>query len=140
MPRPPANLDRWERLARSISEEHGVYVVVTQLVGFEGGKGFAGGSVLAEPAESSSAEGPIFEPAIITATLDFDEITRARADQPLLSDLEAGCLTSWRAGSAAAEASACRSGMGPPRRRPQRRRPRIRRPIHRGDGGRSPGH
>jgi NAD+ synthetase len=35
------------------------------------------------------AEGPIFQPAIITATLDFDEITRARADQPLLSDLEA---------------------------------------------------
>jgi NAD+ synthetase len=85
----PANLDRWERLARSISEEHGVYVVVTQLVGFEGGKGFAGGSLLSGPRGELLAEGPIFQPAIITATLDFDEITRARADQPLLSDLEA---------------------------------------------------
>jgi NAD+ synthase (glutamine-hydrolysing) len=98
----PANLDRWERLARSIAEEHGVYVVVTQLVGFEGGKGFAGGSVLSGPRGELLAEGPIFEPAIITATLDFDEITRARADQPLLSDLEARLphlLESWQRGS-----------------------------------------
>jgi NAD+ synthase (glutamine-hydrolysing) len=97
----PANLDRWERLARSISEEHGVYVVVTQLVGFEGGKGFAGGSVLSGPRGELLAEGPIFEPAIITATLDFDEITRARADQPLLSDLEARLphlLENWQRG------------------------------------------
>ncbi|MEP7326120.1 MAG: NAD+ synthase [Gemmatimonadota bacterium] len=96
--RRPANLDRWERLARSTAEEHGVYVVVAQLVGFEGGKAFAGGSVLAGPRGDLMAEGPLFEPAVIAATLDFDEITRARADQPLLSDLEARLphlLQSW---------------------------------------------
>jgi NAD+ synthase (glutamine-hydrolysing) len=94
----PANLDRWERLARSIAEEHGVYVVVAHLVGFEGGKAFAGGSVLAGPRGDLLAEGPLFQPAIIPATLDFDEITRARADQPLLSDLQARLphlLESW---------------------------------------------
>ena len=32
----PANLDRWDRLAQGIAEEHGVFVVVTHLVGFEG--------------------------------------------------------------------------------------------------------
>ena len=40
----PANLDRWDRLAQGIAEEHGVFVVVAHLVGFEGGKGFVGGS------------------------------------------------------------------------------------------------
>ena len=96
--RRPANLDRWERLARSTAEEHGVYVVVAQLVGFEGGKAFAGGSVLAGPRGDLMVEGPLFEPAILAATLDFDEITRARAEQPLLSDLEARLphlLESW---------------------------------------------
>ena len=122
----PANLDRWERLARSISEEHGVYVVVTQLVGFEGGKGFAGGSVLSGPRGELLAEGPIFQPAIITATLDFDEITRARADQPLLSDLEARLphlLENWqRTGDAGNQ-----NGSAPAK--PSAGRSRTRRPI-----------
>src|SRR6478609_11760016 len=85
----PANLARWQRLAEGIAEEHGVYVAVCQLVGFEGGKGFAGGSVLVGPKGDLLAEGPVFEPAIIAATLDLDEVTRARADAPLLADLEA---------------------------------------------------
>jgi NAD+ synthetase len=84
----PANLERWERLAQGIAEEHGVYVAVSQLVGFEGGKGFAGGSVLLGPRGETVLRGPVFEPAVLTAELDFEEITRARADAPLLSDLE----------------------------------------------------
>jgi NAD+ synthetase len=84
----PANLARWERLAQGIAEEHGVFVAVCHLVGFEGGKGFAGGSVLLSPKGELIAEGPVFEPAIIAATLDLDEVTRARADAPLLADLE----------------------------------------------------
>jgi NAD+ synthetase len=122
----PANLDRWERLARSVSEEHGVYVVVTQLVGFEGGKGFAGGSILSGPRGELLAEGPIFQPAIITATLDFDEITRARADQPLLSDLEARLphlLETWQRNGE----SSGQNGTAPPE--PSRPRTRARRPI-----------
>ena len=85
----PSNLARWERLAQGIAEEHGVFVAVCHLVGFEGGKGFAGGSVLMSPKGELIAEGPVFEPAIIAATLDLDEVTRARADAPLLADLEA---------------------------------------------------
>jgi NAD+ synthase (glutamine-hydrolysing) len=123
----PANLDRWERLARSISEEHGVYTAVTQLVGFEGGKGFVGGSVLTGPRGELVAEGPIFEPAIITATLDFDEITRARADQPLLSDLEARLphlLENWQRGGDIGPAQNG-SGAEPP----GKPAARVRRPI-----------
>ena len=84
----PANLERWERLAQGIAEEHGIYVAVSQLVGFEGGKGFVGGSVLLGPRGDTILRGPVFEPAVLSATLDFNEITRARADSPLLSDLE----------------------------------------------------
>src|SRR5687767_1096289 len=36
----PANLDTYHRLLRGISEEHGVFVINSMLVGFEGGKGF----------------------------------------------------------------------------------------------------
>ena len=86
-PEAPANLERWERLASDAAGEHGIYVVVAQLVGFEGGKAFAGGSVVAGPTGRVLTRGPLFEPGVIRADLDFEEITRARADQPLLADL-----------------------------------------------------
>jgi NAD+ synthetase len=84
----PASLNRWTRIAQDIASEHGVYVALAQLVGFEGGKAFLGGSLVATPRGDVLAEGPIFEEALIPATLDFEEITRARADLPLLADLE----------------------------------------------------
>ncbi|MGH7701874.1 MAG: NAD+ synthase [Gemmatimonadales bacterium] len=84
----PGNLKRWERLAQAIAEEHGVFTVVAHLVGFEGGKAFAGGSVVYGPRGNLLTRGPLFEPAVLPVTLDFDEITRARAEQPLLSDLQ----------------------------------------------------
>jgi NAD+ synthetase len=84
----PASLKRWTRIAQDIASEHGVYVALAQLVGFEGGKAFLGGSLVATPRGDVLAEGPIFEEALIPATLDFEEITRARADLPLLADLE----------------------------------------------------
>jgi NAD+ synthetase len=84
----PASLNRWSRIVRDIAGEHGVYVALAQLVGFEGGKAFPGGSIVATPRGELVAQGPIFEEALIPATLDFEEITRARADLPLLADLE----------------------------------------------------
>lgn len=85
--RGPASLHRWERLARDRAEEHGVYVVVTQLVGNEGGKAFPGGSVVAGPAGDVRARAPLWDEAAIPLTLDLDDITRARAASPLLADL-----------------------------------------------------
>lgn len=83
----PANLARWEGLAADSAAEHGMYVAVAQLVGFEGGKAFAGGSVVAGPSGAIIGRGPLFEPATTMVELDFDEITRVRAAQPLLADL-----------------------------------------------------
>jgi NAD+ synthetase len=85
----PASSVRWERLVRGIAEEHGVYVALANLVGFEGGKGFPGGSVVIGPGGQVVARGPLFDEAIVPAVLDPDLITHARADTPLLADLRA---------------------------------------------------
>ncbi|HEY5940759.1 MAG TPA: nitrilase-related carbon-nitrogen hydrolase, partial [Gemmatimonadales bacterium] len=103
----PVSLARWSRLAQDIAGEHGVYVALSQLVGFEGGKAFPGGSILAGPRGDLLVQAPVFQEAIIPAVLDFEEITRARADLPLLADLEMrlphllGSLHAARRGSGA---------------------------------------
>ena len=84
----PVSLARWSRLAQDIAGEHGVYLALPQLVGFEGGKAFPGGSILAGPRGDLLVQGPVFQETVIPAVLDFEEITRARADLPLLADLE----------------------------------------------------
>lgn len=84
----PGTLERWERLARDIASEHGVFVAVVQLVGTEGGKTFAGGSVVTGPRGDVKLRAPLWEEAIITATLDTADLTRARVELPLLTDLQ----------------------------------------------------
>ena len=84
----PASTTRWERVAQSIATEHGVFVIIAHLVGFEGGKAFPGGSVVVDPHGEVLARAPIFEDAVTSVALDLDEIARARAEEPLLSDLE----------------------------------------------------
>ena len=113
----PASLARWSRLAQDIAGEHGVYVALAQLVGFEGGKAFPGGSILASPRGDLLVQGPVFREAIIPAMLDFEEITRARADLPLLADLEMrlphllGSLHAARRGSSGAVGQRGRKGQ-----------------------------
>ena len=84
----PTSLIRWERTAQGIAGEHGVYVALAQLVGFEGGKGFPGGSLVVGPSGEILARGPLFEEDLLRVTLDLDEIPRVRAEYPLLSDLK----------------------------------------------------
>src|SRR5215208_94202 len=84
----PASLQRWERLARDIAEEHGVYVSLAHLVGNEAGKTFAGGSMVAGPKGDVRGRAPLWDEAILSISLDPADITHARADMPLLSDLE----------------------------------------------------
>src|SRR6266702_312107 len=58
----PASVVRWERILRGMADEHGVWVAFASPVGFE--------------------------EAVLTYDVDFEEITRARAEAPLLADLE----------------------------------------------------
>jgi NAD+ synthase (glutamine-hydrolysing) len=86
--RMPPTLERWERLARDISEEHGVFTAIAQLAGTEGGKTFPGGSVIVGPKGNVRAYGPLWEEGIVACTLEFADLARARADMPLLKDLQ----------------------------------------------------
>lgn len=83
----PNNVEHWEDLARRIADEQGVFVALAQLVGFEGGKGFPGGSFIMGPRGDLLVAGPLWDDALITANLDLDDLPLARADTPLLADL-----------------------------------------------------
>ena len=86
----PENVARWRTLAQAVAAEHGLYVVVASLVGFEGGKGMSGGSLVVGPDGRILAEAPLFEEAALLFPLDRERIPPVRYDSPLLSDLEAG--------------------------------------------------
>ncbi|MCW5942349.1 MAG: hypothetical protein KIS66_08965 [Fimbriimonadaceae bacterium] len=86
-----ANLDRYDRMLRAVSEEHGVFTVNAMLVGFEGGKGFVGGSRIVDPYGKVLQEGPIGKEGLVVAELDLETIDLARAQSPLLADLR----TAW---------------------------------------------
>ena len=84
----PASIGRWERLARDMADEHGIYVVLANLVGSEGGKMFPGAATVAGPKGDIRVRGPLWEEAVVTATIDLGDLVRARADMPLIADLE----------------------------------------------------
>lgn len=83
----PATVARWERLVRDIAEEHGVFVSYVNLVGTEAGKAFWGSSLLVGPAGDVRVRAPLLDEAVIPVTIDLDDLTRVRADTPLLADL-----------------------------------------------------
>lgn len=83
------NASRWTRIAQSTAEEHGVFVVTANLVGFEGGKGFIGASTVVNPFGEIVLLGPAAEECVLYATLDLGQIEIARASQPLIGDLDA---------------------------------------------------
>jgi NAD+ synthase (glutamine-hydrolysing) len=84
----PGSSSRWERLARDMADEHGLYVALVHLVGSEGGKVFPGGAMIAGPKGEVRTRGPMWDEALVVARIDLDDVTRARADMPLVADLE----------------------------------------------------
>jgi NAD+ synthase (glutamine-hydrolysing) len=84
----PASVSRWDRLIRDAADEHGVFVALTTLVGSEGGKIFPGGSVVSGPKGDVRARAPLWDECVLLVSLDLADVTRARADMPLIADLE----------------------------------------------------
>ncbi len=82
------NTAAWERVMRRAAEEHGVYVALAQLVGFEGGKGFQGRSLFVGPDGGVLVAAPVFDEAVLQGRLERRALLRARYEQPLLGDLE----------------------------------------------------
>lgn len=83
----PYSAARWERLMRDIAEEHGLYASLSNLVGTEGGKRFFGSSLLVGPGGDVRGRAPVWDESFVSVTLDLDDLVRARADAPMLSDL-----------------------------------------------------
>src|SRR6185436_9444536 len=81
----PASVNRLERLARDIAEEHGVYVALANLVGSEGGKMFPGASMVMGPKGDLRVRGPMWEEALVTSVIDPGDVLGARADMPLVA-------------------------------------------------------
>src|SRR5437764_5416101 len=84
----PSSVSRWERLIRDIADEHGVYVMLSNLVGSEGGKVFPGASLFVGPKGDVRGRGPLWEESLVCGAIEFGDSTRARADTPLIADLE----------------------------------------------------
>lgn len=84
----PGNVARWDRLGGLMAAEHGLFVAVSQLVGFEGGKGFAGGSAAYSPTGELLLRGPLWQEALLPFTVETEELVAARVEEPLLADLQ----------------------------------------------------
>lgn len=81
------NVAAYERMLTQIASEHTLFVIQSSLVGFEGGKGFVGASLAVDPFGKVIAQGPLGQEALLIVTIDIDDVSIARAQLPLLSDL-----------------------------------------------------
>lgn len=84
----PANMERWSALAQAVSAEHGMYTLLSSLIGFEGGKGMVGGSLIVGPEGNIMVSAPAFEETALLAEIDLERIPAVRYDNPLLADLQ----------------------------------------------------
>lgn len=117
----PANLDEWDRAAARTAREHGVFVMVSQLAGSEGGKLFSGGSTARGPGGDLLARGPLFAEGVVSVSMRSDEIGRVRAREPFLADLRAALphLRPWldragaRGGAADPDGSSASEAVAP---------------------------
>lgn len=82
------NVARWGVLLPGIADEHNVWVVYSGLVGFEGGKGFTGSSRVIDPWGNTIVQANVLDECLLRAEIDLDDVATARANSPLLADLE----------------------------------------------------
>ncbi|MDI9636851.1 nitrilase-related carbon-nitrogen hydrolase [Kamptonema cortianum] len=84
----PSNLLRYERMLTAMAEEHGLYIAMSMLVGFEGGKGLVGGSLAISPFGETMIQAETMGEQIILAEVDTEMVRVARSQTPLISDLK----------------------------------------------------
>ena len=81
-----ASTDRWDDLARTAAALHGVYVVLANRAGVEGGVVFAGASRVYDPEGGLVASAPSAREALVDAVLDPDAVAVARRPGAHLRD------------------------------------------------------
>jgi predicted amidohydrolase len=78
---------RWvEHINQAYASLFTSFIVHTNRTGFEDGVTFWGGSTVYSPEGNLVVQGPYYEEALVTATLDLQDIRRARIRLPLLRD------------------------------------------------------
>jgi predicted amidohydrolase len=75
---PFASADIWERMARTTAQLYGIYVVLANRVGVEGGVTFAGGSVMVAPDGAVLARADDASETMISADFDRSALEQAR--------------------------------------------------------------
>lgn len=70
----PGNLVRWSELASGVAERHGLGIAVSQLVGFEGAKGFAGGSIACGPDGQIEHRSVLWDEALDLVSLSLPDV------------------------------------------------------------------
>jgi len=83
-----ASTDAWERIARTYAQLYGIYVVVCNRTGVEGGVTFGGESIVVAPNTSVIARAGIDE-ELLTVQLDPGEIAAARTPYAHIRDEDA---------------------------------------------------
>lgn len=84
----PSNVLKYEQLLSAISAEHNVFTVNAALCGFEGGKGFPGGSMVFDPEGQVLVSSPLQDEHLAIAEIDLEQVRLARSRSPLLGDLQ----------------------------------------------------
>lgn len=82
----------WERMAVVTAQIYGIYVVVANRIGVEGGVTFAGGSFAVDPAGEVVARAPADEEKCLLVDLDLAEVARARRGYSHLRDEDPALL------------------------------------------------
>jgi predicted amidohydrolase len=84
----PSNLSRWRELVKGVSDEHQLFMVLTNLVGFEGGKGFIGNSIVTNPWGEVVVEAQPIKECLLLCEVNLNDVIVARGENPLLADLQ----------------------------------------------------
>ncbi len=78
---------RWvELMNQACASTFTNYVLMCNRVGYEDGKNFWGGSLIANPEGELVAQAPYFEETLLLQEIDLNQLRRTRAHMPLLRD------------------------------------------------------
>jgi NAD+ synthase (glutamine-hydrolysing) len=100
---------RWvERINQAYAGLFTSYMIHCNRIGFEDGLNFWGGSSVADPNGEFVLNGPYFETALLTHTIDLNQLHRTRSRLPLLRDERTGLLARELDRILGEEAGGCR--------------------------------
>lgn len=82
-----AAFDVWELVPRALAFLNGVFAVVGNRVGKEGKNAYFGKSLIIAPNGKIMKKGPEDQEAVVSVTIDLEEVNKSRVDFPLFRDL-----------------------------------------------------